>query len=542
MIDMRYTFKSLFILSIWGCCLWACSEKLEVPKEPYGPGAQPLGIVVDRAQMPSPATGLPGTEVTINASGLLPYEDELIFRFNGEGADIIEVTEDHVKVVVPDFASTGITSMTVGDVVVFGPQFSVTGKINPDPTFNAAQGTNNGVSKVIFTNDERMMIVGAFTNYDNKGIVRPINRIARTFADGTYDASLRSGTGANGQIGEIIPFDDGYLIAGAFTGYSQRGSDISNLTKIHTNGTIDTVGVKPFRRPDQLDTTKYYPRFNGGFDGFIGRLYPQGGGKVVVGGNFRYYISRRYDQPNRLETRDSVIVDSVEVRQLARLNSDGSLDKTYRFDEGTNRSWEGGNGNAGTLYHAAGNQAGKLLVYGNFNRFDGQQAGRILRLKADGTIDETFNPGGSGADEAVYRADYNPATGKYLIVGSFRSYNGTPVSQMAVLNEDGTLDETFVPQSFEGGEVTFIKQLTDGKIIVAGSFRTYGGIARNGFMVLDQSGALLVGYNATGLFSGYIEDIVETTSADGRPALLIHGLFNQFNSQPANNLLRVLIE
>lgn len=541
MIDMKYTFKSLFILSIWGCCLWACSEKLEVPKEPYGPGAEPLRIVVDRAQVPSPASGLPGTEVTINASGLLPYQDELIFRFNGEQADIAEVTEDHIKVVVPDFASTGITSFSVGDVVVFGPQFSVSGKINLDPTFNAARGTNSAVSKVIFTNDERMIVVGAFTDYDNKGIIRPINRIARAFADGTYDASLRSGLGANGQIAEIIPFDDGYLIGGAFTGYSQRGGDISNLTKIHTNGTIDTVGVKPFRRPDQLDTTKYYPRFNGGFDGFVGSLYPQDG-KVLVSGTFRYYISRRYDQPNRLETRDSVIMDSVEVRQLARLNADGSLDKSYRFDDGADRSWEGGNGNAATLFHETGNQAGKLLVYGNFDRFDGQPAGRILRLKADGTIDETFNPGGAGADLDIAEADYNPATGKYLIVGSFRNYNGTPVNQMAVLNEDGTLDETFVSRTFEGGEPTFIKQLTDGKIIVAGDFRTYEGISRNGFMVLDQSGALLVGYNATGLFNGFVDDVIETTSADGRRALLIYGFFSEFNSQPADNFIRVLIE
>lgn len=538
---MKYTFKPLFILSIMGCSFWACSEKDDVPQEPYGPGAEPLGIVVDRAQPPSPGSGLPGTEVTINASGLLPYQDELEFRFNGEMADIVEVTEQQVKVVVPDFASTGVTSISVGDVVVFGPQFSVTGKINPDPTFNAAQGTNSVVSQVVFTNDERMIVVGGFTNYDNKGIVRPINRIARTFADGTYDASLRSGIGANGQITDIIPFDGGYLIGGAFNGYSQRGADISNLTKLHPNGTIDTVGVKPFRRLDQRDTTKYYPRFNGGFDGFVGKLYMQNG-KVLVSGGFRYYISRRYDQPNRLETRDSVIVDSVEVRQIARLNADGSLDKTYRFDAGAGRSRDGGNGSVTTLFHETGNQSGKLLVYGGFNRFDGQDAGRIIRLKADGTVDETFNPNGMGADQAVSCVDYNPATGKYLIVGSFHNYNGTPVNRMALLNEDGTLDDNFVSRSFEGGEPTFIKQLMDGKIIVAGDFRTYDGIARNGFMVLDQSGALLVGYNATGLFNGYVEDVVETTSSDGKRALLIYGLFDQFDSQPANNFIRVLIE
>src|SRR5690606_12162268 len=156
-------------LSIMGCSFWACSEKDDVPQEPYGPGAEPLGIVVDRAQPPSPGSGLPGTEVTINASGLLPYQDELEFRFNGAMPDIVEVTEQQVKVVVPDFASTGVTSISVGDVVVFGPQFSVTGKINPDPTFNAAQGTNSVVSQVVFTNDERMIVVGGFTNYDNKG-------------------------------------------------------------------------------------------------------------------------------------------------------------------------------------------------------------------------------------------------------------------------------------------------------------------------------------------------------------------------------------
>lgn len=539
---MKYkTLKSRVALVIFGCSLWGCAEKDGPLEEPYGPGAEPLGIVLNRAQAPSPAAGQPGTEVTISASGLLPYQDELVFRFNGETAEIAEVTEQQIKVIVPDFASTGVTSITVGDVVVFGPQFSVTGKINRDPSFNAAQGTNNVVSKVLFTNDGRMMVVGAFTDYDNKGIIRPISRIARTFADGTYDASLRSGLGANGQIGEIVPFDGGYLISGAFTGYSQRGTDISNVTKIHENGTIDTMGVKPFRRPDQSDTTKYYPRFNGGFDGYVSRLYPQDG-KVLAAGNFRYYLSRRYDQPNRLETRDSVIVDSVEVRQLARLNADGSLDKTYRFDTGANRSLEGGNGGMATLFHKAGNQAGKLMVYGSFNRFDGQQAGRILRLKADGTIDETFNPGGSGADQTVYRLDYNPVSGKYLIVGSFRNYNGAPITQMAMLNEDGALDESFVPGAFEGGDPTFIKQLSDGKIIVAGDFRLYNGVARNGFMVLDETGALLVGYNATGLFSGIIEDVVETTSADGRRALLIYGLFYQFNSQLANNFIRVLID
>lgn len=538
---MTHSFKIACLFSLAGWGLWTCSEKETVPAEPYGPGKEPLGIVMNRNQTPAPASGLPGTEVTIHATGLIPFTEQLVFRFNGEMAEVTEVTDEHIKVVVPDFASTGVTSISVGDVVVFGPQFEVTGKINPDPSFNATQGANGPVSGVIQTNDERMLIVGEFTDYNNKGIVRPINRIARAFADGTYDASLRSGSGANGALSDIIRFGNGYLIAGSFSGYAQRNGDISNLTRIHENGTIDTMGVHPFRRPDQQDTIKYYPRFNGGFDKYIDKLYEQNG-KVLVTGEFRYYISRQYDKPNRLETRDSVILDSIEIRQIARLNADGSLDKTYRFNDATGKGLEAGNGTANTILHTSGNQQGKLLVYGNFTRFDGQSAGRILRLKEDGTIDETFNPGGTGADQLIERAYYNPVTGKYLIAGEFRNYNGKPALQMAMLNEDGTLDEGFVPQAFEGGSPNFIKQLSDGKIIVSGGFRTYNGIARNGFMVLDETGALLAGYNATGLFSGTIRDIVETRSADGRRALLIYGDIELFDGEPVNNFLRMIID
>ncbi|HWK56442.1 MAG TPA: DUF5008 domain-containing protein [Parapedobacter sp.] len=537
---MQSIIKTIVVLATLGCCCWSCSKEM-IPEEPYGPGKEPLGITVNRNQAPTPASGLPGTEVTIKASGLLPFREELVFRFNGEIAEITEVTETEIKLIVPDFASTGVTTVSIGDVVVFGPNFSVTGKINVDPTFNAARGTDGSVEQVIWTEDGRMLLVGNFTDYDNKGVIRRINRIARTFSDGTYDASLRSGLGANGALNDIVPFNNGYLIGGAFSGYSQRSTDISNLTKLNGNGTIDTMGIRPFRRPDQSDTIKYYPSFNGGFDGHVGRVYPQGN-KVVVGGGFRYYISRQYDKPNRLETRDSVIMDSVEVRHLARLHADGTLDSTFRFDEAADRFRPGGNGDVYTIVHDGGTHNGKFMVYGSFNQFDGVPAGRILRLNTDGSVDGTFNPGGSGADQSIAKLFYNATTRKYIIAGNFRQYNGKPANRVAVLNEDGTLDESFVAKTFDGSGPNFAKQLSDGKIIVSGDFRTYNGVARNGFMVLDESGNLIPGYNATGIFDGTIENIVETTGQDGRRALLIYGEFSQFNSKDAYNYIRVIIE
>lgn len=522
--------------------IFSCTKEAEQFSEPYPDGKAALGITIDRAKVPSPASGRPGTEVNIEARGLIPHKDQLVFRFNGEEAEIKEVTDEGISVLVPDYASTGITSISVGDVVVFGPEFAVEGKIKIDPTFVATQGTNGAVGDISFTDNEKMLIVGGFTNYNNKGIIRPINRIAQAFLDGTYDAGLKSGTGANGYVSAITQVNGKYFIGGGFSGYAQRTSNISNLTMLNNNGSIDTMGVHTWRRPDQHDTTQYFARFNAGFDGGgVNRIYNENG-KLLVTGSFRYFVARQYDKPNFLETRDTIIVDSTEVRQFARLNLDGTLDKAYRFDRGTNKSLTGGNGSIDTYYHQEGPLKGKMLVFGNFNQFDGEPASYILRLNVDGTIDRTFNAGGAGFDFETYYASYNSITRKYVICGNFRTYNGLSRVAMVMLNDNGSLDETFVPRVFENGLPRFAKQLSDGLIIVSGTFIKYDGKVRNRFMVLSPDGSLAVGYNAVGTFGGDLYNVFETESADKKRALLLIGNFWQFDGKDAANIIRVLIE
>jgi len=520
----------------------SCQKEDKIFSEPYEKGKEALGIKIDAAQVPTPSFGLPGSTVSINATGLLPYKDELVFRFNGEDAEVSEVTDKGIKAIVPKNASTGVLSISIGDVVFFGPQYTVTGLINIDPTFRATRGANGPVSQVLVTNDEKRILIGGFTNYDNKGIIKPINRIVRTFPDGTYDASLRTGNGANGFLEAIVQLGDKYYLGGGFGGYDRTNSNISNLTRLNANGTLDTLAYdNTFRRPDQADTIKYYPTFNGGFNSAVNQLYEQDGKLIAVGG-FRYYVSRTYDKPNRLETRDSVILDSIEIRQIARLNTDGSLDKSYRFNSTTNTGLAGPNGPIRSFMHEDGTHEGKMVVFGSFTRFDDQDKRYILRLNPDGTIDNTFNPGGVGADFGVSQVTYNSITKKYLIQGAFKAYNGVPIERLALLNEDGTLDDSFSPRAFAGGEPTFAKQLNDGLILVSGYFKTYDGIARNGFMILDSTGDLAEGYNATGLFSGRIYDIHETQAEDEKRALLIFGGFNRFNSLPVENIIRVILE
>ena len=540
---MKIVRKNLRIVLLMLCSILVigCTQETKEFGEPYGKGAEPLGIKLNASQIPAPAMGLPGTVVTVKVTGLAQFKDKLIFRFNGEEATVNEVSDTEIKVTVPDYASTGVMSISVGDVVVFGPQFEVIGKINLDPTFQVPRGANNTVAKVYATPDGKQILVGNFTNYDNKGIIRPINRIVRTFLDGTYDASLRTGRGANGYLSSIVKIDDKFYIGGSFSGYDQRGENISNMTRLNNDGRIDTMGISTFRRPDQSDTVKYFPTFNGGFNGGVDQIYEQQG-KLLVTGSFRYYVKRTYDKPNKLELKDSVILDSTEVRQLARLNKDGSLDKSYRFNIAANKSLPGGNGFIGTIYHSEGAENGKMVVFGSFTTFDEQDKKYLLRLNPDGTIDNTFNVSGVGPDFPIGQVTYNPITKKYLIVGALRNYNGTAIRSIALLNENGTLDATFKPKEFDTGALGFARQLNDGKIVVSGGFKTYGGIARNGFMVLEKTGELAVGYNTTGLFNGSLYDIIETESADGKRALLLIGNFYRFNSQPVNNIIRVTIE
>lgn len=542
-IEMRSTIKLLYVI-IALFLIAGCKESDDKFEEPYKAGQAPLGVTINTAAAPVPANGLPGMTVQVAATGLLPYKDKIIFTFNGKPAEILEVTVAGIKIKVPDNASSGVTSILIDDKIIFGPTFTVQGLIATDPTFVATQGADGAVTQALKLIEGKYMMVGNFTNYDNKGVVTPNNRIVRTFLNGNIDRTLRAGLGANGFLSGITQLGSQFYIVGAFSGFNQRKENISNITRLNGNGSIDTMGIKTFRPPGKPDTIKYFPRFNGGTDGGISEIYTFQG-RLIATGDFRYYISRRYDRPNRYQTNDSVILDSTEARQIIRFNPDATLDKTYRFDPGTNKSLPGANGNVNSIMHpgsGGGANDGKLLIFGSFTTFDNTQVGRISRLKIDGNIDPTFNPGGAGANLYIGSADFNQSTGKYVITGEFRTYNGSIAANIARLNIDGTLDGTFVPKAFSGGSIRGAKQLSNGLIVIYGDFKKYGDYTRNGFAILTPSGELAPGFNATGIFNGNLHDVIETESEDGKKALLLIGEFDRFDNNKVRNIIRVTIE
>jgi len=540
---MKLKYTGLLMIAA-GLFVSSCKKPQQIFNNPYADAKAQLGISTDPQQIPVPSSGSPGTIVTIAATGLEAHKDKLEFLFNGQKGTIKEITSTGIKVEVPGNASSGITAFVVDGQLVFGPRFTVLGKVNLDPTYNnptGATGANAFVVKAFpVPNSTQMIIVGNFDNYNNQGVVVKTNRIVRTFADGSWDRSFQVGAGANAPIYDIAQVGPYYYIVGDFTAYAQQSGNVSRIAKIQTNGLIDTMQVTTY-----LLKTKYVPTFNVGFTGgTVSHVYPVGTNKMIVTGNFEYLTTRNY-AANTYDAKDSTVVDSTAVRQLARLNDDGTLDKSWRFDENKpgyknhpGASLSGANGPINTIMHSDG----KILVYGRFDKFDDVAAPNMVRLNPDGkTRDNSFNIG-TGPDQPISYVSYNAVLNKYLVVGAFTNFNGKASQYMVRLNYDGSIDDTFTVKAFNGGIPFFAKMLDDGLTVINGSFRSYDGVIRNGFAVLSPTGTLQDSYNNTGNVDGTILDIYETKSADNKRALLIMGSFTLFDNQPKNNIVRVTFE
>jgi uncharacterized delta-60 repeat protein len=125
---------------------------------------------------------------------------------------------------------------------------------------------------------------------------------------------------------------------------------------------------------------------------------------------------------------------------------------------------------------------GKILLV---ERFFGRdvliESTKISRLNPDGSYDQTFAQGIGMTSLSKVDAFAMQSDGKILVAGNFLNVDGSTVNNLARLNQDGTLDDTFAKVDLIGIETMAIQ--SDDKILVGGSFAE--GIARlysNGFI------------------------------------------------------------
>ncbi len=215
--------------------------------------------------------------------------------------------------------------------------------------------------------------------------------------------------------------------------------------------------------------------------------------------------------------------NGTKINRIARLNPDGSLDHT--FDPGTGPDYD--------VYAIAVQHDGKILVGGHFKSYNGTIRNYIVRINDDGSLDTSFNPG-TGADYTVRSIVVQP-DGKILIGGGFSKYNGTTRKGIARLNTNGSLDTSFNPGTGANGFITSISLQEDGKILIGGSFALYNGVARNNIARLNANGSTDLSFYPGLGTDGAINTIA--IQPDGK--ILVGGQFKTYNDADRNNIVRI---
>lgn len=134
----------------------------------------------------------------------------------------------------------------------------------------------------------------------------------------------------------------------------------------------------------------------------------------------------------------------------------------------------------------------------------------VTALAQAGSWDDTFNVG-TGADVDVYSIQ-QLSDGKILIAGQFTEYNGQPAERIAKLNEDGSLDTSWVSE-YDGPGVAQVMEEPDGKLLLG---ELFGGLKR-----LNADGTLDAGFSAPYNF-GYDVSFI----AKQGDKYIISGVFN----------------
>jgi uncharacterized delta-60 repeat protein len=526
----RYIYLIALLAVAGACKKEAVSTK---GKNPYQETVLPA-IYINKDGI-SPVSGHVGDEVVISGKGFEKNKDKLSILFNGVKAAVIALTDTTVRVKVPIQAATGNVAAQVEQQYFFGPFFRVQGVFEMDTLFPGKVGANEIINSIIPVDNGKYLIVGDFTDYNSAG-TKP-GRVARLNHDGTLDGNFgtdkKNGTNTAVRTAAMLPgaTNNKYLVAGSFNNY-QGISYVNSIAMLNNNGSL--AADKIFS-PSGKDIT--VSALKGGVAGTVGDINVQTDGKILLSGNFRFYVQPNFQLTSSLGL-DSVHLDSIQVNGLVRLMPDGSLDSTYNYDLTRHIGKEGPNG---YIYRSILLPDGKLLVAGTFTKYNGQVANRIARLNTDGSLDPSF-ASGAGADQQIGNMAVQ-ADGKIVVTGNFNNFGGKPSPRIARINNNGVVDPTFNVGKGSDGFLSDISFLPGGEIVLSGMFGQFGDLKRNNIIVLNANGSIHPGYNSNGGFKVNADardwGIMKIVQQAGEKSMLVVGSFKEFDYRVANRIARI---
>ncbi len=280
----------------------------------------------------------------------------------------------------------------------------------------------NNVVRAVVQPDGKILIGGDFVQVNST----KRSHLARLNTDGSVDLSFDAGERAGQPVRSLLLQSDGRILVGGNT-LTPKNNPKGWLARLLPNG--------------QADAT-FDARL--AIDGQVIALAVQPDGKIVVGGRFKN-------------------IGGISRNHLARLNADGAIDPSYASDLGADNS----------VFTLVSDQHNRLLVGGSFTGLSGVACGRLARLNNDGSIDRSFNPA-SGANSSVRWLVTQP-DGKILVIGEFTLFNSQSHSRIVRLLADqpkANADNSIPPaRSDEGWIDLFNDKNLSGWTALRGDFK-----------------------------------------------------------------------
>jgi uncharacterized delta-60 repeat protein len=389
-----------------------------------------------------------------------------IARFHPDGS--MDPTFDASAVMSYDFATVRAIRFQLDGKILVAGFFSATDRpvlrLNPDgsedtsfqsPEIETHPGSNLGfVFSLSLDSTERIVIVGQFERVN--GVER--SNIARLNPQGALDLSFAPAAviGHHPVVTRVTHLPDGrILVGGQFThlgGFERRG-----LARLLPSSAVDST----FDPGHAFGTPELMAWINDMALAVDGRL------SVAAGA----------------EPHSCCPVS----RPLSRLNSDGSLDLSFGTPTVVHPA---------ALSVIAAQTNGKLLVSQGLScTYNGQSRVPVARLNANGTLDPTFT---AGFTSDVVSAIVVQPDGKLLVGGTVFTFpDGRLMRGLLRLRADGSLDPTFEveesPLMHDEADDFYVPDLLlqpDGRIIVLGSFRQLRGAPRSCIARLHPDGSL----------------------------------------------------
>ncbi len=325
-------------------------------------------------------------------------------------------------------------------------------RLNPDgsldtdfgPSLPSFSSSSNGqINSIIVQSDGKIIVAGSNVTVSFGGSILFGTSIARLNPDGTPDGSFVAGNipiGFDGINAAALQPDGKIVIV---WGTLSRGVSFGGIARLNSNGSVDTT------------FTNLFPA------AIYESVVIQPDGKILVGGAFSVAFV-------------STHTESVFYNGVVRLNADGSRDAS--FVPATSSVFE--TGRVTEVNSVALQVNGKILIGGRIFTNTISPVSGAVRLNADGTLDTTFNAGAisSGGDIARVENILPQPNGKILIGGFFDRLGTTARNNVARLNADGSVDNTFTAAT--DNTVYKIATQRGGKVLIGGDFEVVNGTFR----------------------------------------------------------------